>query len=98
MLQFTAESMKAENLSGLVLVDFWAPWCSPCRMVVPIVEEIADERADIKVGKVNVDEEMELAMQYKIDVIPTILLFKDGKVVNQSLGAIPEAQILDMLG
>ena len=81
-----------------VLVDFWASWCGPCRLVMPIVEEIAEEREDIKVVKVNVDEEPQLAEQYRIMSIPTLMVFKDGQIVNQILGAIPKHQILAMLG
>lgn len=80
-----------------VLLDFWASWCGPCRMVVPIVEEIAEERPDIKVGKVNVDEQPELASQFNVMSIPTLVVMKNGKIVNQSAGARPKQQILDML-
>ena len=80
-----------------VLLDFWAPWCGPCRMVSPIVDEIATERGDIKVGKVNVDEERELAGQFGVMSIPTLVVMKGGKVVNQTVGARPKSQILAML-
>lgn len=80
-----------------VLVDFWASWCGPCRMVIPIVEEIAEEREDIKVVKINVDEEQELAMQYQIMSIPTLMVFKNGEITAQALGALPKNQILDLL-
>ena len=80
-----------------VLLDFWASWCGPCRMVSPIVDEIAAERSDIKVGKINVDEQPELAAQFGIMSIPTLVVMKGGKVVNQIVGARPKAQILAML-
>ena len=80
-----------------VLLDFWASWCGPCRMVGPIVDEIADERGDIRVGKVNVDEQPELAAQFGVMSIPTLVVMKNGKIVNQVTGARPKAQILAML-
>ena len=80
-----------------VLLDFWASWCGPCRMVSPIVDEIAAERGDIKVGKVNVDEQPELAAQFGVMSIPTLVVMKNGKIVNQVTGARPKAQILAML-
>lgn len=85
------------NSDKPVLMDFWAPWCAPCRMVVPLVEEIAKERSDIKVVKINVDEEQELAMQFGVMSIPTLVVMKNGKIVNQVTGARPKAQILAML-
>lgn len=80
-----------------VLLDFWAPWCGPCRMVGPILEEIAQERADVKVGKVNVDEQPDLASQFSVMSIPTLVVMKDGKVANQTVGARPKGQILALL-
>lgn len=85
------------NSDKTVLLDFWASWCAPCRRVVPIVEEIADERRDIKVGKINVDEEPELANKFSIMSIPTLVVMKNGKIVQQVSGARPKNAILEML-
>ncbi len=93
-VNFEEEVMKSDKP---VLLDFWATWCGPCRMVSPVIDEIAEERSDIKVGKVNVDEQMELAAKYGVMSIPTLVVIKNGEVVNQSVGAIPKAQILSML-
>ena len=90
-------SQEVLNADKPVLLDFWAPWCGPCRMVVPIVEEIAREREDIKVAKINVDAQPELAARFGIASIPTLVVMKNGKVVSKALGARPKRAILEML-
>lgn len=85
------------NSDKPVLIDFWATWCGPCRMLAPIIEELAEERDDIKVGKVNVDEEAELAEKFDIESIPTLVLIKNGKIVSRSLGYRPKSDIEEML-
>ena len=91
---FHNEVMNSEKK---LLLDFWAPWCGPCRMVVPMVEEIAKERPDIKVAKINVDENPELATRFRIMSIPTLVVMENGRIVNQAMGARPKNAILAML-
>lgn len=91
---FASEVLQSDKT---VLLDFWASWCGPCRMLSPIVDQVADERPDVKVGKVNVDEQPELAGQFGIMSIPALLVFKDGKLVNQAVGSRPKASVLALL-
>jgi thioredoxin 1 len=91
---FQDEVMKSDKP---VLLDFWASWCGPCRMVSPIIDEIANERSDIKVGKINVDEENDLASLFGVTSIPTLVVIKNGKVANQAVGARPKEDILALL-
>ena len=96
----TKENFEQEVLQSTkpVLLDFWASWCGPCRMLSPIVDEVAEERTDVKVGKVNVDEQPELAGEFGVMSIPTLLVFEQGKLVRQAVGARPKAGVLDLLG
>lgn len=99
MTHFNQESFdKALQEGKLMMVDFWASWCGPCRMLSPIVDEVAEERGDVKVGKVNVDEQPELAGEFGVMSIPTLLVFEQGKLVRQAVGARPKASVLDLLG
>ena len=100
----SVQTITKENFDELVLnsgkpvlVDFWAPWCGPCRMVSPLVDEIAQEREDVAVGKVNVDEQPELAMQFGVMSIPTLLVFKGGELANKAVGARPKDELLELL-
>jgi thioredoxin 1 len=99
VLTITKENFQSEVMESEkpVLLDFWASWCGPCRMVSPIVDEIADETETAKVGKVNVDEQRELAAQFGVMSIPTLLVIKDGKVVNKAVGARPKKDIVSLL-
>ncbi len=98
-MNITKSNFQQEVLDSheTVLVDFWASWCGPCRMLAPVVDEIAEENPNLKVCKVNIDEQPELASQFQIMSIPTLMVFKDGKVVNQSLGVQPKKKILSMI-
>ena len=91
--------MKTEVLKSdkTVLVDFWAVWCGPCRMLSPVVDQVAEENPNIKVCKVNVDEEQQLAIKYGVMSIPTLLVFKGGELVNQSVGVIPKEEVLNLI-
>ena len=92
---FDAEVMQSEKT---VLLDFWADWCGPCRMLAPTIHEIAEERTDIKVGKVNVDNEPELAREFSVFSIPTLVAIKGGKIVGRAVGARPKEDILALIG
>ena len=100
VITITKENFEQEVLHSAkpVLLDFWASWCGPCRMLSPIVDEVAEERTDIKVGKVNVDEQPDLAAEFGVMSIPTLLVFQNGKLVNQSVGARPKSGVLARLG
>ena len=93
IMHLTKDNFDSITSSGLVLVDFWATWCGPCKTMAPIVEEIAEERTDIKVCKIDVDQEPELARQYRVMSIPTFLVFKDGEVVKRDMGVMSKDEL-----
>lgn len=96
--ELTTENFKEEVASDQkTLVDFWAPWCGPCKMLSPIVDEIAETATDFKVGKVNVDEQIDIAREFSIAAIPTLLVFRNGKVINKSVGLLTKDEVLDLL-
>ncbi len=99
LIHITKENYEAEvlNAGKTVLLDFYADWCGPCKMIAPSLEEIAQERPDITVGKINVDQNMELAMEFKVSSIPLLVVMQEGKVVKTSLGAMPKAKILELI-
>lgn len=99
VITITKENFEAEVLKSAqpVLLDFWAAWCGPCRMLSPIVDEVAEERTDVKVGKVNVDEQMELAMRFQVSSIPMLAVFKDGKAITKLVGYRPKSEIAAMV-
>jgi len=99
VIEITKENFENEVVKSdrPVLLDFWAPWCGPCRMLSPIVDEVAEEHPEIKVGKINVDEEEELAAKFDVMSIPSLFVLKNGEVVNQSVGAIPKAQVVALI-
>lgn len=99
IIKITKDNFQSEVLESRVpvLADFWAGWCGPCRMLAPVIDEIAAERTDIKVGKIDVDEEPDLARIYRIMSIPTLVVFQNGNVVNKSVGVLSKEEILSML-
>ena len=99
IITITKDNFQAEVIEakGTVLIDFWASWCGPCRMLSPIVDQVAEEHPDIKIGKINVDEEPELASQFDVMSIPMLVVFKDGQKVNESVGLIPKEKVEELI-
>jgi len=98
VINLTKENFEKEVAEGTVLVDFWAPWCMPCRMLSPIVDGVSEEVTNVKVAKVNVDEQESLAARFDVMSIPTLIVLKDGKEVKRSVGVVPKEAIVNMLG
>ncbi len=98
VIKITKNNFESEvkEAKTTVILDFWAPWCGPCRMIAPTIDEIAEENTNIKVGKINVDEENELAQIFNVMSIPTIVVMKDGKIINRSIGVLPKDEILKL--
>lgn len=96
-VKLTRSNFDEVTGKGTVIVDFWASWCGPCRMLAPILEEVANENSDITVGKVNVDEESSLAQKFGIMSIPALYVFKDGEIVNKAVGLMPKNKVLDLV-
>ena len=99
LIKLTSDNYESEVVKSgqTVLIDFWASWCGPCKMLSPVVEEIANEVTDFKVASCNVDDEMDLASEFGVQSIPTLVVVKDGKEVNRSVGVIPKNQILSLV-
>ena len=97
LINVTEKNFKKTVESGTVLLDFWATWCGPCQMIAPVVHEIAEEYPDVTVGKVNVDDEANLAASFKIVSIPTLIVIKDGKITAQAVGVQPKEKIIEMI-